>query len=200
MQDEHLKVLLTKVVQKGNKLYEDFYYKYSIEPDEKYDTAAITEAERIQRMPVRHIDRYGGSTKTSPSFKDMRSNGHYYSMSTQGDFLDDYRTNEEVTDDNKHTIFNLYTKNGQVMLSVNYWSNKEDKRRFCELSFHDDLSDFPNADERDLEILSGINEGRKRFQKKYLAMADYVKRHPEKKIAFDVTTNKGSVMYSAPGS
>jgi hypothetical protein len=31
-------------------------------------------------------------------------------------------------------------------------------------------------------------------------MADYVKRHPDKKIAFDVTTNKGSVMYSAPGS
>ena len=200
MQEEPLKILLGKAVQKGNKLYEDFYYKYSIEPDEKYDTAAITEAERIQRMPVRHIDRYGGSTKTSPSFKDMRSNGHYYSMSTQGDFLDDYRTNEEVTDDNKHTIFNLYTKNGQVMLSVNYWSKKEDKRRFCELSFHDDLSDFPNADERDLEILSGINEGRKRFQKKYLAMADYVKRHPDKKIAFDVTTNKGSVMYSAPGS
>lgn len=200
MQEEPLKILLSKAVQKGNKLYEDFYYKYSIEPDEKYDTAAITEAERIQRMPVRHIDRYGGSTKTSPSFKDMRSNGHYYSMSTQGDFLDDYRTNEEVTDDNKHTIFNLYTKNGQVMLSVNYWSKKEDKRRFCELSFHDDLSDFPNADERDLEILSGINEGRKRFQKKYLAMADYVKRHPDKKIAFDVTTNKGSVMYSAPGS
>ena len=200
MQDEPLKVLLTKVVQKGNKLYEDFYYKYSIEPDEKYDTAAITEAERIQRMPVRHIDRYGGSTKTSPSFKDMRSNGHYYAMSTQGDFLDDYRTNEEVTDDNKHTIFNLYTKNGQVMLSVNYWSKKENKRRFCELSFHDDLSNFPNADQRDLEILSGINEGRKRFQKKYLAMADYVKRHPDKKIAFDVTTNKGSVMYSAPGS
>lgn len=200
MQEEPLKILLGKAVQKGNKLYEDFYYKYSVEPDEKYDTAAITEAERIQRMPVRHIDRYGGSTKTSPSFKDMRSNGHYYSMSTQGDFLDDYRTNEEVTDDNKHTIFNLYTKNGQVMLSVNYWSKKEYKRRFCELSFHDDLSDFPNADERDLEILSGINEGRKRFQKKYLAMADYVKRHPDKKIAFDVTTNKGSVMYSAPGS
>ena len=200
MQEEPLKILLGKAVQKGNKLYEDFYYKYSIEPDEKYNTAAITEAERIQRMPVRHIDRYGGSTKTSPSFKDMRSNGHYYSMSTQGDFLDDYRTNEEVTDDNKYTIFNLYTKNGQVMLSVNYWSKKEDKRRFCELSFHDDLSDFPNADERDLEILSGINEGRKRFQKKYLAMADYVKRHPDKKIAFDITTNKGSVMYSAPGS
>lgn len=200
MQEEPLKILLGKAVQKGNKLYEDFYYKYSIEPDEKYNTAAITEAERIQRMPVRHIDRYGGSTKTSPSFKDMRSNGHYYSMSTQGDFLDDYRTNEEVIDDNKHTIFNLYTKNGQVMLSVNYWSKKEDKRRFCELSFHDDLSDFPNADERDLEILSGINEGRKRFQKKYLAMADYVKRHPDKKIAFDITTNKGSVMYSAPGS
>lgn len=200
MQEEPLKILLSKAVQKGNKLYEDFYYKYSIEPDEKYDTAAITEADRIQRMPVRHIDRYGGSTKTSPSFKDMRSNGHYYAMSTQGDFLDDYRTNEEVTDDNKHTIFNLYTKNGQVMLSVNYWSKKENKRRFCELSFHDDLSDFPNADERDLEILSGINEGRKRFQNKYLAMADYVKRHPDKKIAFDVTTNKGSVMYSAPGS
>ena len=200
MQEEPLKILLSKAVQKGNKLYEDFYYKYSIEPDEKYDTAAITEAEKIQRMPVRHIDRYGGSTKTSPSFKDMRSNGHYYSMSTQGDFLDDYRTNEEVTDDNKHTIFNLYTKNGQVMLSVNYWSKKENKRRFCELSFHDDLSDFPNADERDLEILSGINEGRKRFQKKYLAMANYVKRHPDKKIAFDVTTNKGSVMYSSPGS
>lgn len=200
MQEEPLKILLSKAVQKGNKLYEDFYYKYSIEPDEKYDTAAITEAEKIQRMPVRHIDRYGGSTKTSPSFKDMRSNGHYYAMSTQGDFLDDYKTNEEVTDDNKHTIFNLYTKNGQVMLSVNYWSKKENKRRFCELSFHDDLSDFSNADERDLEILSGINEGRKRFQKKYLAMADYVKRHPDKKIAFDVTTNKGSVMYSAPGS
>lgn len=199
-QEEPLKILLSKAVQKGNKLYEDFYYKYSIEPDEKYDTAAITEAEKIQRMPVRHIDRYGGSTKTSPSFKDMRSNGHYYVMSTQGDFLDDYKTNEEVTDDNKHTIFNLYTKNGQVMLSVNYWSKKENKRRFCELSFHDDLSDFPNADERDLEILSGINEGRKRFQKKYLAMADYVKRHPDKKIAFDVTTNKGSVIYSAPGS
>ena len=200
MQEEPLKILLSKAVQKGNKLYEDFYYKYSIEPDEKYDTTAITEAERIQRMPVRHIDRYGGSTKTSPSFKDMRSNGHYYSMSTQGDFLDDYRTNEDVNDNNKHTIFNLYTKNGQVMLSVNYWSKKENKRRFCELSFHDDLSNFPNADERDLEILSGINEGRKRFQKKYLAMADYVKRHPDKKIAFDVTTNKGSVMYSAPGS
>lgn len=200
MQEEPLKILLGKAVQKGNKLYEDFYYKYSIESDEKYDTTAITEAERIQRMPVRHIDRYGGSTKTSPSFKDMRSNGHYYSMSTQGDFLDDYRTNEDVNDNNKHTIFNLYTKNGQVMLSVNYWSKKEDKRRFCELSFHDDLSDFPNADERDLEILSGINEGRKRFQKKYLAMADYVKRHPDKKITFDVTTNKGSVMYSAPGS
>lgn len=200
MQEEPLKILLGKAVQKGNKLYEDFYYKYSIEPDEKYNTAAITEAERIQRMPVRHIDRYGGSTKTSPSFKDMRSNGHYYTISTQGDFLDDYKTNEDVNDNNKHTIFNLYTKNGQVMLSVNYWSNKENKRRFCELSFHDDLSDFPNADERDLEILSGINEGRKRFQKKYLAMADYIKRHPDKKIAFDVTTNKGSVMYSAPGS
>lgn len=199
-QEEPLKILLSKVVQKGNKLYEDFYYKYSIEPDEKYDTTAITEAERIQRMPVRHIDRYGGSTKVSPSFKDMRSNGHYYAMSTQGDFLDGYKTNEEVTDNNKHTIFNLYTKNGQVMLSVNYWSKKENKRRFCELSFVDDLSDFPNADERDLEILSGINEGRKRFQKKYLAMADYVKRNPDKKIAFDVTTNKGSVMYSAPGS
>nr|DAJ27810.1 MAG TPA: hypothetical protein [Crassvirales sp.] len=114
-------------------------------------------------MPVRHIDRYGGSTNVSPSFKDMRSNGHYYAMSTQGDFLDGYKTNEEVTDDNKHTIFNLYTKNGQVMLSVNYWSKKENKRRFCELSFTDNLSDFPNADERDLEILSGINEGRKRF-------------------------------------
>lgn len=200
IQEEPLKVLLSKVVQKGNKLYEDFYYKYSVEPDEKYDTAAITEAERIQRMPVRHIDRYGGSTKVSPSFKDMRSNGHYYAMSTQGDFLDDYRTNEEVTDGNKHTIFNLYTKNGQVMLSVNYWSKKENKRRFCELSFTDNLSDFPNADERDLEILSGINEGRKRFQKKYLAMADYIKRNPDKKIAFDVTTNKGSVIYSAPGS
>ena len=200
IQEEPLKVLLNKVVQKGNKLYEDFYYKYSVEPDEKYDTAAITEAERIQRMPVRHIDRYGGSTKVSPSFKDMRSNGHYYAMSTQGDFLNDYRTNEEVTDDNKHTIFNLYTKNGQVMLSVNYWSKKENKRRFCELSFTDNLSDFPNADERDLEILSGINEGRKRFQKKYLAMADYIKMNPDKKIAFDVTTNKGSVIYSAPGS
>ena len=199
-QEEPLKILLSKVVQKGNKLYEDFYYKYSIEPDEKYDTAAITEAERIQRMPVRHIDRYGGSTKVSPSFKDMRSNGHYYAMSTQGDFLDDYKTNEEVVDSNKHTIFNLYTKNGQVMLSVNYWSKKENKRRFCELSFIDNLNDFPNANERDLEILSGINEGRKRFQKKYLAMADYVKRNPDKKIAFDVTTNKGSVMYSAPGS
>ncbi len=200
IQEEPLKVLLSKVVQKGNKLYEDFYYKYSVEPDEKYDTAAITEAERIQRMPVRHIDRYGGSTNVSPSFKDMRSNGHYYAMSTQGDFLDGYKTNEEVTDDNKHTIFNLYTKNGQVMLSVNYWSKKENKRRFCELSFTDNLSDFPNADERDLEILSGINEGRKRFQKKYLAMADYIKRNPDKKIAFDVTTNKGSVIYSAPGS
>lgn len=199
-QEEPLKILLSKVVQKGNKLYEDFYYKYSIEPDEKYDTAAITEAERIQRMPVRHIDRYGGSTKVSPSFKDMRSNGHYYAMSTQGDFLDDYKTNEEVVDSNKHTIFNLYTKNGQVMLSVNYWSKKENKRRFCELSFIDNLNDFSNANERDLEILSGINEGRKRFQKKYLAMADYVKRNPDKKIAFDVTTNKGSVMYSAPGS
>lgn len=199
-QEEPLKILLSKVVQKGNKLYEDFYYKYSIEPDEKYDTAAITEAERIQRMPVRHIDRYGGSTKVSPSFKDMRSNGHYYAMSTQGDFLDDYKTNEEVVDSNKHTIFNLYTKNGQVMLSVNYWSKKENKRRFCELSFTDNLNDFPNANERDLEILSGINEGRKRFQKKYLAMADYIKRNPDKKIAFDVTTNKGSVMYSAPGS
>lgn len=200
IQEEPLKVLLSKVVQKGNKLYKDFYYKYSVEPDEKYDTAAITEAERIQRMPVRHIDRYGGSTNVSPSFKDMRSNGHYYAMSTQGDFLDGYKTNEEVTDDNKHTIFNLYTKNGQVMLSVNYWSKKENKRRFCELSFTDNLSDFPNADERDLEILSGINEGRKRFQKKYLAMADYIKRNPDKKIAFDVTTNKGSVIYSAPGS
>lgn len=199
-QEEPLKILLSKVVQKGNKLYEDFYYKYSIEPDEKYDTAAITEAERIQRMPVRHIDRYGGSTKVSPSFKDMRSNGHYYAMSTQGDFLDDYKTNEEVVDSNKHTIFNLYTKNGQVMLSVNYWSKKENKRRFCELSFTDNLNDFPNANERDLEILSGINEGRKRFQKKYLAMANYIKRNPDKKIAFDVTTNKGSVMYSAPGS
>ena len=199
-QEEPLKILLSKVVQKGNKLYEDFYYKYSIEPDEKYDTAAITEAERIQRMPVRHIDRYGGSTKVSPSFKDMRSNGHYYAMSTQGDFLDDYKTNEEVVDSNKHTIFNLYTKNGQVMLSVNYWSKKENKRRFCELSFTDNLNDFPNANERDLEILSGINEGRKRFQKKYLTMADYVKRNPDKKIAFDVTTNKGSVIYSAPGS
>ena len=200
MQEEPLKILLGKAVQKGNKLYEDFYYKYSVEPDEKYDTAAITEAERIQRMPVRHIDRYGGSTNVSPSFKDMRSNGHYYAMSTQGDFLDGYKTNEEVADDNKHTIFNLYTKNGQVMLSVNYWSKKENKRRFCELSFTDNLSDFPNADERDLEILSGINEGRKRFQKKYLAMADYIKRNPDKKIAFDVTTNKGSVIYSAPGS
>nr|DAJ27809.1 MAG TPA: hypothetical protein [Crassvirales sp.] len=31
-------------------------------------------------------------------------------------------------------------------------------------------------------------------------MADYIKRNPDKKIAFDVTTNKGSVIYSAPGS
>jgi len=31
-------------------------------------------------------------------------------------------------------------------------------------------------------------------------MADYVNRHPEKKIAFDVTTNKGSVIYAQPGT
>ena len=195
-----IKILLNKAIQEGNELYENFYYKYSLEPDQKYDTEAVTELDKIQRIPVRHIDRYGGSVYTSPSFKDMRDNGHYYMMSTQGDFLDDYKTNEEVTDNNKHTIFNLYTKNGKVMLSVNYWSKAENKRRFCELSFNDNIEDFPNANQRDIEVLKGIIDGRQKFQKKYLAMADYVSRHPEKKIAFDVTTNKGSIMYSAPGT
>lgn len=197
---EPIKILLSKTVQKGIQLYEDFYYKYSTEPDQKYDTEAITELDKIQRMPVRHVDRYGGSTYVSPSFKDMRDNGHYYSMSTQGDFLENYTTNEEVTDNKKHTIFNLYVKNGNVMLSVNYWSKSENKRRFCELSFNDNIEYFPNANQRDIEVLKGIMDGRQKFQKKYLAMADYVNRHPEKKIAFDVTTNKGSVIYAQPGT
>ncbi len=68
----------------------------------KYDTTAIIEAERIQRMPVRHIDRYGGSTKHSPSFKDIEDGITRLNVYTRW-FLDDYRTNEDVNDNNKHT-------------------------------------------------------------------------------------------------
>lgn len=173
-----------ELVNKGRKFIEEFNLGWGTMPDENYPGPPANEVEEINRMPIKWKDLYTVSDSHSPAFTQMRSNLPYIEMSKIPDFLDNIDTEFEIN------------KNGEVVLFIGYPKGAK-KTLFCTLGFINEPYD--GASEQVLKRMADINRGNKKFIAKVRRALQYVKDHKGWKISYDLFTNKGSIIYDAPG-
>jgi len=122
-------------------------------------------------------------------------------MSTSPTFASTYKAQIPVTEnpDDKTTRFNLYEdKSGEIKLRINWWDGTQWK--FEELPFTINIGNYPNATEEEIARYTAVNRANKKFTRKVKRMLEYVEKHPEYKIEFTVSTDKGSVNYDRKGN
>lgn len=199
-QDPVVKAGIMTVVARGRQLVEAFNEAWGTLPDEDFPGPPANEAERINRMPVRWKDLYTKSTAHSPAFDAMANSMIYYIMSTSPTFVCGAKTQIPVTEnpDDKSTRFNLYEdKSGEIKLRINWWDGKQWK--YEELPFTINIGNYPNATEEEIARYTAVNRANKKFTRKVKRMLEYVAKHPEYKIEFTVSTDKGSINYDRKG-
>lgn len=192
---------ITAVITRGRQLIEAFNEAWGTLPDEEFPGPPTNEVERINRMPVRWTDLYSKSTSHSPAFDAMANSTIYYIMSTSPTFTSAYKSQVPVTEnpDDKATRFNLYEdKSGEIKLRINWWDGSQWK--YEELPFIIDINNYPNATEEEIARFTAVNRANKKFIRKIKRMLEYVDKHPEYKIEFTISTDKGSINYDKKGN
>lgn len=200
-QEPAIKAGIMTVVARGRQLVEAFNEAWGTLPDEDFPGPPTNEAERINRMPVRWTDLYTKSTSHSPAFDAMANSMIYYIMSTSPTFASTYRSQVPVTEnpDDKATRFNLYEdKSGEIKLRINWWDGSQWK--YEELPFTINIGNYPNATEEEVARYTAVNRANKKFTRKVKRMLEYVAKHPEYKIEFTISTDKGSINYDKKGN
>ena len=78
--------------------------------------------------------------------------------------------------------------------------DKDGKKHWADIPLMIDESYYPNATEDERRRIRDVNQGQKKFIKRYLEMVEYVKTHPGAKINVTFSTNKGSIEYDKNGN
>lgn len=165
-------------VNQGRQLIQEFNNAWDTRPEEDFNGPSISpEVDKINRMPVKWMDKWGISDSIMPSFDQMR-NPIYYWLSISPTFLD--------------SEFTLsLDKDGKLQLRIEGTSYDGSKRNIT-LTFENNLA---AADERDLERWEYVNNARQKFIRKAIAAINFVNTHPGYVIKFDKNTNKGEIRY-----
>ena len=112
-------------------------------------------------------------------------------MSKQPDFLEKSTFSLQLaTKDtgykNPRTGASYAIKRGEPIVYIEY-IDKDGKKHWADIPLMIDESYYPNATEDERRRIRDVNQGQKKFIKRYLEMVEYVKTHPGAKI--NVTFN-----------
>lgn len=199
-QDPILKASIESVIKRGKAFIDQFNDQQGVFPDEDFPGPPANEVEEINRMPVKWKDLYTKSTSHSPAFDAMANSTIYYIMSTSPTFVNGAKSQVPVTEnpEDKSTRFNLYEdKSGEIKLRINWWDGNQWK--YEELPFTINIGNYPNATTEDIARYTAVNRANKKFTRKVKRMLEYISKHPEYKIEFTVSTDKGSINYNKNG-
>ena len=196
--------ILGNAIKSVRNLSEEFNIRYGDVEDEQFPGPPKSELERINRMPHAFKDYYSIS-KTHPlSWNAMSINDNYYWMSKQPDFLEKstftlYVATKDMPYVNKRTGASYQIKRGELAVYVTY-TDKDGKKHWADIPLMIDESYYPNATEEEKRRIRDVNQGQRKFTKRYLEMVEYVKTHPGAKINVTFNTNKGSIEYDKNGN
>lgn len=195
---------LTNVIKSVRDLSNEFNIRYGDVEDEQFPGPPKSELERINRMPHAFKDYYSISKVHPLSWNAMSINDNYYWMSKQPDFLEKstfslYVATKDMRYVNKRTGASYAIKPGELAVYVTY-TDKDGKKHWADIPLMIDESYYPNATEEEKLRMRDVNQGQKKFTKRYLKMVEYVKTHPGAKINVTFNTNKGSIEYDKNGN
>lgn len=195
---------LANVIKSVRDLSNEFNIRYGDVEDEQFPGPPKSELERINRMPHAFKDYYSISKVHPLSWNAMSINDNYYWMSKQPDFLEKstfslYVATKDMRYVNKRTGASYAIKPGELAVYVTY-TDKDGKKHWADIPLMIDESYYPNATEEEKLRMRDVNQGQKKFTKRYLKMVEYVKTHPGAKINVTFNTNKGSIEYDKNGN
>lgn len=198
------KARLQNAIKSVRDLAEDFNILYGDREDEQFPGPPKSELERINRMPHAFKDYYSISRTHPLSWNAMSMNDNYYWMSKQPDFLEKatfnlYVATKEMHYTNRRTNASYTIKPGELAVYVAY-TDKDGKQHWADIPLMIDESYYPNATEAERRRIHEVNQGQRKFTKRYLEMVEYVKTHPGAKINVTFNTNKGSIEYDKKGN
>ncbi len=195
---------LANVIKSVRDLSNEFNILYGDVEDEQFPGPPKSELERINRMPHAFKDYYSISKIHPLSWNAMSINNNYYWMSKQPDFLEKATFSLQLaTKDggykNPRTGASYAIKRGEPIVYIEY-IDKDGKKHWADIPLMIDESYYPNATEDERRRIRNVNQGQKKFIKRYLEMVEYVKTHPGAKINVTFNTNKGSIEYDKNGN
>lgn len=170
----------------AERMINQFDLAWGTEEDQDITNNPQDEVQRLQNLSVKWRDLYSESEYHSPAYasnpndnRSMSQSAVYALLSKQEGFPNNCK-------------FELAVKNGDLGIWV---TGKLPDGRTGDVWLPFLSTPYPGITPKDARRMSIVNRGNLKFIDKAKALIEYAKKHPEYKVTFDVSTNKGSIRY-----